>query len=269
MRSDLLLWTSFPGKLTNISEGEHITDASGHLSYIPFPTCLETKRPLEFFFGIEQAINCTIDINDEFYHTLEFYVHFDTPFTCRIPARPLGLERDDQGTEEDPLYVPLIMAITGQLQLSHLHVSRHLNVLMHAVPKSIEQGVVNAATAYSAPLIREQEEQRDPNPLARIIPGETLPLMFTVRWYPNTVLPSGWTGVGGHIFASTLVYCLLCAGAATAICIAYFRGVDIPRRLRSHGKNRVGGVEGGGAGRLGGYGYGIGTAGFTGQGKRD
>ena len=83
------------------------------------------------------------------------------------------------------------------------------------------------------------------------------------------MLPSGWTGVGGHIYASTLVYCALSALAATAICFAYFRGVELPRRLKSHGKDRMGGgMEGG---RLGGYGYGVGSAnGYgVGTGKRD
>lgn len=167
-----------------------------------------------------------------------------------------ALHRQDstEGTQEnDEQYITLVVALTGTLQLSHLHVSTHLNVLMHAVPKSTEPGVIAAGTAYSVatPMY----------PAVKIIPGESLPLVFTVRWYPNTLLPSGWTGVGGHIFASTLVYCLLCAGAATAICIAYFRGIDMPRRLRSHGKNRLG--ASGEAGRLPGYGYGLGP------GKRD
>ncbi|KAG9808326.1 hypothetical protein KCU77_g21029, partial [Aureobasidium melanogenum] len=83
-------------------------------------------------------------------------------------------------------------------------------------------------------------------------------------------LPSGWSGVGGHIYASTLIYCLLSAGAAAAICIVYFRGVELPRRLRNHGKDRMtGGMEGG---RLGGYGYAVGTSSYalgSAGGKRD
>ncbi|POS81637.1 hypothetical protein EPUL_005976, partial [Erysiphe pulchra] len=43
--------------------------------------------------------------------------------------------------------------------------------------------------------------------------------------------------------------------ASAAICVAYFRGVELPRRLKSHGKDRLGGMERGG---LGGYGLGPG-----------
>ena len=57
---------------------------------------------------------------------------------------------------------------------------------------------------------------------------------------------------------STLMYCLLSAGGSAAVCLAYFRGIELPRRLRSHGKEGMAAVEGGG--RLGGYGYGIGGA---------
>lgn len=133
-------------------------------------------------------------------------------------------------------------------------------MLLHAAPKSVSPGVIAAATAYSisSPL----------QPPTRIVIGDALPFQFSVRWYPNTLLPSGWTGVGGHIYASTLVYCALSAGAATAICIAWFRGVELPRRLRSHGKDRLGGgMEGGNRG-LGGYGYVAGN-GPSGFGKRD
>ncbi|EMC93493.1 hypothetical protein BAUCODRAFT_57931, partial [Baudoinia panamericana UAMH 10762] len=237
--------------------GEHITDDHGQLSYIPFPTCNETGRPLELLFGVEKEINCTIDfIDDPFFHLLEFYVHNDAPLTCRIPTKPLPpaalKDEFEAGTKDSTegqgalseVYTPMIVALTGTLQLSHLHVSTSLNVLVHAVPKRISQGTIAAATAYS--ISRE--------PPTRIVIGDSLPLRFSVRWYPNTSLPSGWTGVGGHLTFSTLVYCLISAGASAAICLAYFRGVELPRRLKSHGKDRLGGggVERGGG--LGGYG---------------
>ena len=216
-------------------------------------------------------MNCTIDfISDEFFHLLEFYVHNDAPMTCRIPARPLAADKALSKSATDPIegqgslsedYIPLIVALTGQLQLSHLHVSSHLNMLLHAAPKSVDPGVIAAGTAYSIASPAQ--------PPTRIVIGDPLPLQFSIRWYPNTLLPSGWTGLGGHIYASTLLYCALSAGAATAICIAWFRGVELPRRLKSHGKDRLGGggMEGG---RLGGYGYGVGAAtGTTAFGKRD
>lgn len=243
-------------------------DTEGELVYIPFPTCNETGRPLELLFGIEKDINCTIDfIDDSFFHLLEFYVHNDAPLTCRIPTKPLpssALKDDFQKSTEDntdgqgslsDVYTPMIVALTGMLQLSHLHVSTSLNVLVHAAPKQAAPGTIAAATAYS--ISRE--------PPTRIVIGDALPLRFSVRWYPQTSLPSGWTGVGGHLYLSTLVYCLLSALAATAICFAWFRGVEFPRRLRAHGKERLGGIERGssgyglnGASVGNGYGYGIG-----------
>lgn len=48
-----------------------ITDVNGHLQYIPFPTCNETGRPLELFFGVEKDVNCTLDfVTDEFFHRM-------------------------------------------------------------------------------------------------------------------------------------------------------------------------------------------------------
>ncbi|KAI7658386.1 hypothetical protein KC318_g11258 [Hortaea werneckii] len=248
--------------------GEHVTDASGQLSYIPFPTCNETGRPLELLFGVEKEINCTLDfIDDPFFHLLEYYVHNDAPLTCRIPTKPLppsALKAEfEKGTQDDTdgqgslseVYTPMVVALAGTLQLSHLHIASTLNVLVHAAPKSVAPGTIAAATAYS--ISRE--------PPTKIVIGDSLPLRFSVRWYPNTSLPSGWTGVGGHLTFSTLVYCLISAGASAAICLAYFRGIELPRRLKSHGKDRLGGVERGGLGGYGianggygGYGYGVG-----------
>jgi hypothetical protein len=261
---NVLCFPVLPSNTSCSDTGEHITDASGQLSYIPFPTCNETGRPLELLFGVEKDINCTIDfIDDPFFHLLEFYVHNDAPLTCRIPTKPLPpsllMKEFEAGTKDNTdgqgslseVYTPMIVALTGTLQLSHLHVSSSLNVLVHAAPKSVAPGTIAAATAYSI--------SRDPP--SRIVIGDSLPLRFSVRWYPNTSLPSGWTGVGGHLTFSTLVYCILSALASAAVCVAYFRGVELPRRLKSHGKDRLGGMERGGLGGYGianGYGYGVG-----------
>lgn len=50
--------------------------------------------------------------------------------------------------------------------------------------------------------------------------------------------------------------------------LAYFRGVELPKRVRGYGKDRLGGAEGG---RGGGYAWsGNGFAGYgNGVGKRD
>ncbi|KAI9722485.1 MAG: hypothetical protein M1828_004732 [Chrysothrix sp. TS-e1954] len=256
----------------SIETGEHMADAEGRLQYVPFPTCNETGRPLELYFGVEREINCTIDfISDPFFHLLEFYIHNDAPLTCRIPSRPLTPTRYTDPTtlqgvmgSESTAFIPLIVALSGILQLSHLHIANNLNVLLHAAPRRTAPGVVDAATAYSvSPATRN----------LRVAIGDALPLMFSVRWYPNAGLPSGWQGVGGHLTFSTLVYCLLSAGASAAVCIVYFRGVDLPRRLKRHGRDRVGllgigsGAGANGAQRSGGgYGYGYGVGGSGGGG---
>lgn len=225
-------------------------------------------------------MNCTINfISDPLFHLLEFYVHNDAPLTCRIPARPLSSSPADTSADDEysvdavsakqgalgaqsAAYTPLIIALTGTLQLSHLHISNHLNVLLHAAPKATAPGTIDAAIAYSVSHATRN---------TKIVIGDALPLRLSVRWYPSPVLPSGWAGVGGHVYMSTVVYCMLSAGAATAVCFAWFRGVELPRRLKSHGKDRAIGVES--ARGYNGYGYGGGGGGgygyVGGGGKRD
>lgn len=158
------------------------------------------------------------------------------------------------------------MALSGVLQLSHLHVANNLNVLVHAAPRSVAPGVIDAATAYSTSANTRN---------TKIVIGDALPLRFSVRWYPSASLPSGWQGVGGHVTHWTLMYCLISAGASAALCVSYFRGFELPRRLQRYGRDRVGlpyservkssGAGGGvGGGIGGGYGYG-----YSGPGKRD
>lgn len=47
--------SKFLGRASDSDTGEHITDSKGELQYIPFPTCNETGRPLEFYFGVEKG----------------------------------------------------------------------------------------------------------------------------------------------------------------------------------------------------------------------
>ncbi|KAF2847054.1 hypothetical protein T440DRAFT_540238 [Plenodomus tracheiphilus IPT5] len=258
-----------------IETGEHITDSAGHLQYIPFPTCNETSRPLELFYGREHDINCTIDfVTDSFFHLLEFYIHNDAPLSCRIPSKPLPpsvLETQyrvsDESTQEgamgtqSTLYTPLIVALSGTLQLSHLHVGNAVNLLVHAGEKTpgTKGGSIDAATAYSI-----ASHTRN----TKITIGDALPLSFSVRWYPSTTLPPGWSGYGGHIYTSTLIYCLLSAVASAAVCVVYFRGVELPRRLRRYATERMGGGGGAGGARFGGgSGYGLPVANGRGAGS--
>lgn len=61
--------------------------------------------------------------------------------------------------------------------------------------------------------------------------------------------------MGGHLFLSTVIYCLLSALAATAVCIAYFRGVELPRRLKTHGRDRAFGLQRANSNGAGSWGY--------------
>lgn len=223
------------------------------------------------FLTIQHAdVNCTIDfVTDEFFHLLEFYVHNDAPLTCRLPTRPLSVKTyidpaNQVGVlgSESAAFTTFIMALSGVLQLSHLHVANNLNVLIHAAPKSVALGVIDAATAYSTSASTRN---------TRIVIGDALPFRFSVRWYPSSTLPSGWQGVGGHITHWTLIYCLISAGASAALCVTYFRGFELPRRLRSHGRDRVGLPYS--ERNKGGFGYsanGVGGGyGYAGPGKQD
>lgn len=190
-------------------------------------------------------ITCTLDfISDPLFHLLEFYIHNDAPLTCRVPARPLAslspsltgaafAEQQQIGAlgTQSTAYVPMVIALAGTLQLSHLHIAHNLNVLLHAAPRKTHPGVVDAATAYSVNSATRN---------TKIVIGDSLMLRLSVRWYPNSALPSGWAGVGGHLTGTLVLYCLLSAGAAAAVCIAWFRGFELPRRLRTHGRERLG-----------------------------
>ena len=211
---------------------------------------------------MEKEINCTIDfVSDSFFHLLEFYIHNDAPLTCRIPSKPLPpsvLEQQyrvsDESTQEgalgsqSSLYTPLVVGLAGTLQLSHLHVGHSLNLLLHAADRSVSPGTIDAATAYSI-----ASHTRN----TKITIGDPLPLSFSVRWYPSTTLPPGWTGYGGHIYKSTLLYCLLSAGSRFGMGERSGSGYGLPMP-------NGGGKSGSGYG-LGGYGYGGGSS----LGKKD
>jgi hypothetical protein len=168
-------------------------------------------------------------------------------------------------------YTPLVVALTGTLQLSHLHISNELNMLLHyedayasssksapnkkppPPPKLTKNTLahITAAAAYSI---------TPPATSHRLTIGSNLPLTFHIRWYPSNSLPLAeqWRGMGGHVYTSTIVYCLLSMGAGVGMTWAYFKGFVLPKRLRGY-VARYGGNVGGGRGLpmagSGGYGY--------------
>lgn len=242
--------------------GEHI-EANNQIQWIPFPVCNETGKPLEFHYGYEGEVNCTLDfISDPFFHLLEFYIHSDAPMSCRLPARPPAHVEIIGESPPAQEYIPLVFALAGTLQMSHMHISTHLNVLLHSMPKhhmrQHDSGVLDSAIAYSTSPLSHMEGTET----ARIIPGEPLPLKFSVRWFPTPALPKTegrveWRGLGGHIYASTVFYSVVSFGAGVVIAGMYTLGVVLPRRLKGRsmgGATPLGyGLSAGGVGN--GWGY--------------
>ena len=277
--------SSSPAPLANAfhrETGEHIQDSTGSLKYVPFPVCNETGLPLALHYGVEDDYNCTIaEVSDPFYHLLEFYIHNDAPLTCRLPARPPATMHVVGKEPYEQEYVPLIFALAGTLQNSHLHISTHLNILLHSVPKhhihKHDSGVIDSGAAYStSPLAASSSDPHLSVPYFsnsnnKLIIGDPLPLSLSVRWFPTPALPTTngkyeWNGMGGHVYASTVFYIIVAFGAGVTICTVYFWGMVLPKRL----KDRARGL--GGATPLGGYGYNGGAGGVGngwGMGKRD
>ncbi|CAM1503115.1 Fc.00g078910.m01.CDS01 [Cosmosporella sp. VM-42] len=243
--------------------GEHIENEKHEIEWIPFPVCNETGKPLEFNYGIEGEVNCTIPlITDPFFHLLEFYVHSDAPLSCRLPARPAPHVEIVGEKLPDPEYIPLTFAMAGTLQLSHMHISTHMNVLLHSTPKHHtrphDSGVLDSGIAYStSPLSHMQGSFT-----RKLVIGDPLPFSFSVRWFPTPSLPKTeghveWQGLGGHIYASTVFYSLVSFGAGVLVAGMYTLGVVLPRRLKGRslgGATPLGyGLNGNGVGN--GWGY--------------
>lgn len=138
------------------------------------------------------------------------------------------------------------MALSGTLQSSHIHVANQLNLVIHtSAAESKAKQILDSASAYSiSPASRSQ----------KLIIGDSLTLTFHTRFYAGSYLPLT-NATALHGFWTTLSYCVFAAGASAAICIVYFRGVDLPRRLRFHGSDRLGGLRGEGLPKYNGYGY--------------
>lgn len=172
--------------------------------------------------------------------------------------------------------MPLIFALAGTLQLSHLHVSTHLNILLHSVPKhhihKHDSGVIDSGVAYStSPLAASSQDPRLASPYFansdhKLVIGDPLPLSFSVRWFPTPALPTTngkyeWNGMGGHVYASTVFYVLVAFGAGVSVCTVYFWGVVLPKRLKARARGLGGATPLGGYGVNGGVGNGWGMNG--------
>ncbi|CUS10833.1 unnamed protein product [Tuber aestivum] len=257
-----------------IDTGEHVQDEkTGILQYIPFAACNETGRPLEVKFLEDGEVNCTISfLSDEMFHLFEFYVHHDSPLACRVPARPLGGERDLEKKSEEE-YVPLgkvppppppllrnantdekkkiVFALSGKLEASHMHLAANMNVLFHLT--SPTSGVIDSGTAYSTSPMSSD--------LTRIIIGDPLALRLKVHWF-RTLSPLSARSNGEHVTVHLLGYCLLSAFAGACSVYSFLVGWEFPKRLRKYAFDRRGGT----GGIIGNFGNGAGAGGGGGGG---
>ena len=184
----------------------------------------------------DSDINCTIPfLSDPLFHLFEFYIHNDAPLTCRVPSLPLDTRKHHKAHD----YTIFQIALSGTLQLSHLHINPQLNVIMHTTSSTVKgkgkrkgkdfdvESQILAASAYSLPPSLSSP---------KTVIGDPLPLQLSVRWYTQRTLPPSTSrfssGLGGHVHISTVFYCLLSFFGGIAVSLAYFRGVELPKRLR-------------------------------------
>ena len=231
--------------------GAHLENAHHEPQWIPFPTCSETDRPLEFHYGVEGPQNCTLpSLTPDFFDLLSLFLQSDAPLSCRLPARP----RPHHDILNDAPYVqehiPLVFALAGESHEGQLRVASRMNVLLHTAPKkrirAHDTGVLDSGVAYSTSPLSE---------LDGVAVGDPLKLQFSVRWFPSPDLPSTdggvrWAGMGGHVYVSTVMYILLAFATGAVAAGAWFYGRVLPKRLRGRGL--------GGATPLGGIGVGNG-----------
>lgn len=130
--------------------------------------------------------------------------------------------------------MPLVIALAGTLQRSHLHVGHVLNVVMHVRPARDDEvvggrkgGAIEAAAAYSV-----GHESRN----TRIVIGDSLKLELRVTWYDGTELPAGRrsAGSGGGMFVW-----LFGVGVGAAVTYVLIRG-DGLRRYKSAAMENMG-----------------------------
>jgi hypothetical protein len=97
-------------------------------------------------------------------------------------------------------YIAIVFALSGTLQLSHVHIATDMNIVMHESDVTPENSIV-AGTAYSiTPLVLAQ----------KVVIGDPLPLRLSVRWFKGTSLRKiSTSSSGGSAFKDVLVLGLI------------------------------------------------------------
>lgn len=165
-------------------------------------------------------------------------------------ADPVVLEGEDSG-EGDPSggghFVPLVFALNGALQRSHLHVNTAVNVLLHS---ALEKGT---AGRRDGSRIRGAGGYSSASRTKRIVIGDEVTFSFDVLWVSGDGVPSqkvvrGGGGLGVWLFG------VLVGGCVAAV---YFGGLRMDvKGLRGFGGKDV-------LPKYNGYGYGVQQQGST------
>ena len=79
----------------------------------------------------------------------------------------------------------MTIALQGTLQLSHLHIHTHLNVLFHISTQDAQSHLL-ASAAYSLPNITDPSVSTDGT---KVVRTEPLSFRFNVGWIDGNVLP--------------------------------------------------------------------------------
>ena len=223
---------------------------------------------------------CTIlDLPDELYHLLEFFVHSDVPLTCRVPSYPISSDSisipssiSDGAAESQEQWTPFTIALQGTLQLSHLHLHTSINVLFHtsqdAVKVRDKTSHLIASTAYSLPNSTDPDL---PAEGTKIIRNEPLVLTFNVGWIDGAVLPGmvgrPVLGVKDHNIGFSLLSFFALAASAGVGAMGMLVYERRKKASAKYGNGLLGGNIGNGTVRMNGYG---GYGGYTSStGKRD
>lgn len=225
-----------PANPTSVT-GDHSENTHHEPQWIPFPTCAETDRSLEFYYGVEGPQNCTLSsVSDDLFRLLALHSHHDAPLTCRLPARPRPQHDILNDAPHAQEHVPLVFALaTGEEEDGRVRVANKMNVLLHTAPKrkvrAHDTGVLDSGVAYSTSPLSESQS---------VSVGDPLKLQFSVRWFPSPDLPSTdgavrWAGMGGPVHVSTVVYISLSFITGAVAAGAWFYGRVLPRRLKGRG----------------------------------
>lgn len=174
-------------------------------------------------YGVDESVNCSIDLGHEFFHIFQLYIHEDVPFSCRIPYAKSIVPHAGAEADVKTIYTSLTLNIRGIVQESHLDIDPVLNVAMLS---NVSYGTISSSIGFSSG-----------NKVQRFIIGDPLPLFMSIKWYKSPFLPSASSAYfAGH---AIFFYSLASSIATAAVCAAIFYGHYFPKKLKQELKRSV------------------------------